>query len=179
MDRQEYNEFVYWANNVFEEEFSRLLETIDNRIDKDSRVRPGEKDNFKRRFRTSFPQNRDEIPKEIGCVVKFRDSMLSSLDDQVCLMAKIFHNALHDLYMEEFDETEEPSTYENELKRRMVDALRETAAQKAQPVSQPTVTEGELAAKSKELRTHHNAPLPLENVKKDEEVRGVEESKGE
>ncbi len=174
MNRQEYNEFIHWANNLFDEDFPRLLAAIDERIDQDSRVK--DKVEFKRRFRAGFPQKRSEIPREIGCVVKLRDSMLASLDNDVCLMAKVFHNGLHDLYMEEFEDAEEPSSYENELKRRMVDALRETEAQKAQPAHQPTVTEGELEAKSKELRTRHP---PMSETSEKGRNSGVEETKGE
>ncbi len=153
MNRQEYNEFVIWANNVFEDQHEVLVHSVCERVDSDERVESAQKEAFKEWFRKMMPGSRSELPTNAQCVVKFRDSLLASPNETERLRGKLLHNGLHDLYLVEFeDEVELPSDYENNLKRRMIDALHETYAQQSQPESQPTVTEDGLAQKALELR---------------------------
>jgi len=127
MDHAEYVRYKDWCDRVFDEEKDRLEKSILNRVETDPRVR-GKKEVYLQMFAKRLDQCSD-----LG-VDKFKNSLLSSGDDDEYMLGVLLHNALQSLYVKDFkDEVILPSETENKMKRKELQALRHKQNLDAKP----------------------------------------------
>lgn len=118
MNHEEYVRYKEWCDKIYDEEKNRLEQSIIERLNTDSRAE-GKREKLLAMFADRLNQCAD-----LG-VEMFKNTLLSSGDDDEYMMGVIFHNALQRLYVDDFSEDVIlPSETENQMKRKELQALR-------------------------------------------------------
>lgn len=144
MNHEEYVRYSDWCDKVYDEEKERLEKSIVDRLDTDRRVN-GKKEEFLKMFASRLNQCSD-----LG-VDKFKNTLLSSGDDDEYMLGVILHNALQRLYVDDFkDDVILPSETENQMKRNELQVLRkkqnDTIKPEERKLDLTAVEESKLAA---------------------------------
>lgn len=130
MNHEEYTRYKDWCDRIYDSDRDRLEKSFTNRVETDPRV--GGRQEF---FIKLFSQRIEECGG-LG-VDKFKNTLLSSGDDEEYMLGVLLHNALQTLYVEDFkDDVIIPSETENQMKRNELQVLRKKHNPDAKPAEE-------------------------------------------